>query len=387
MKKTNPNRSRLNFRFEPPTCPSESWLVRSYSAEIPNTSRVTSDVNKKTRNVRNSDLLNFSNDNYSRKVSKNSTTTLLGFTLVELLVVIAIIGVLIALLLPAVQAAREAARRSQCANNLKQLALAVHNFADANKQKIPSPKPMELKKDWAESDPNMWITLFPFIEQTALFNALQNYATGVTPDPRITGEIANFICPSFTQKHKQNHWNHGSPCNYLWCSGVIKSSTENTFTWSYPSEERPGYFNTKGGAWEDDIQGDLVIPDGTSNTLLFSEGSSGGGVDSKTNVFYYDNGGNAGRMTRFHTGVRPLTAKSAADCGAIYRHDHNSFPSELGITLYDAGWNRWSANSLHAGGVNSALGDGSVRSVNFSVAIVVWIAAGTIDSDETNSLP
>jgi prepilin-type N-terminal cleavage/methylation domain-containing protein/prepilin-type processing-associated H-X9-DG protein len=342
---------------------------------------------QQVRGVGNSDCLNFCNDNSLRVDSRYSFIRLFAFTLVELLVVIAIIGVLIALLLPAVQAAREAARRSQCANNLKQLGLATHNFADAYKQKIPSPKPMNLKKSWAVNDPNMWVALLPYMEQTALYDALQNYATGTTPDPRVTGELANFVCPSFNQKHRQNNWDHGSPCNYLWCSGAIKAATENTFTWTYSSEELAGYFNANGGAWENDIMGDLVIPDGTSNTLLFSEGSSGGGGDSKTNIFYYDSGGNAGRITRFHTGIRPLDAKSAADCGAIYRHDHNSFPPGSGVTLYGGGWHRWGANSLHAGGVNAALGDGSVRHVTFSVALAIWLAAGTIDSDESYSLP
>ncbi|MDR0338184.1 MAG: DUF1559 domain-containing protein [Planctomycetaceae bacterium] len=94
-----------------------------------------------------------------------------GFTLVELLVVIAIIGVLIALLLPAVQAAREAARRMQCQNSLKQIGIGVHNFHDTN-QGLP---PCSVGYDGA----SLWVLIYPFIEQQALYDYFSN-RTGAT---------------------------------------------------------------------------------------------------------------------------------------------------------------------------------------------------------------
>ena len=91
-----------------------------------------------------------------------------GFTLVELLVVIAIIGVLVALLLPAVQAAREAARRTQCNNNMKQLVLAVHNFHDVN-QVFPASQDQWINSKGATIGCS-WVTrILPFIEQKALY--------------------------------------------------------------------------------------------------------------------------------------------------------------------------------------------------------------------------
>src|SRR5512135_122792 len=96
-----------------------------------------------------------------------------GFTLIELLVVIAVIGILVALLLPAVQAAREAARRMQCSNNLKQIGLALHNYHDANKK---FPFGSRGGSSWAQTgikDGTNWrVSILPYLEQTALYSKL-----------------------------------------------------------------------------------------------------------------------------------------------------------------------------------------------------------------------
>jgi prepilin-type N-terminal cleavage/methylation domain-containing protein len=129
---------------------------------------------------------------------------LFGFTLVELLVVIAITGILVALLLSAVQAAREAARRLQCASNQRQLVIATHDFADANSQTVPCPKSLKLRnadasyKAWSLEDgdpsrpnePGLWINLFSFIELQPLYDALMNW-DGTGDDPRRTGNMKN----------------------------------------------------------------------------------------------------------------------------------------------------------------------------------------------------
>jgi prepilin-type N-terminal cleavage/methylation domain-containing protein len=106
----------------------------------------------------------FPKENQMRKYFGFSAFLTRGFTLVELLVVIAIIGVLISLLLPAVQSAREAARRMQCSNHLKQLALAVHNFHDTRNALPPSAI--------FNHRPSFWGLIYPYIEQQSLYDLL-----------------------------------------------------------------------------------------------------------------------------------------------------------------------------------------------------------------------
>src|SRR3712207_3603058 len=109
-----------------------------------------------------------------------------GFTLIELLVVIAIIGVLIALLLPAVQSAREAARRAQCTNNLKQIGIAIHNYHDANNA-VPPIGVFNFNNMPGDSNPNaqefpMIPRVLPFLEQQPLYNAINWFHTAETPN-------------------------------------------------------------------------------------------------------------------------------------------------------------------------------------------------------------
>src|SRR5271170_4954855 len=117
-----------------------------------------------------------------------------GFTLIELLVVIAIIGLLIALLLPAVQAAREAARRSQCVNNLKQLGLAVQNYSDVNGALPPA---AATGPEWSNNF-SMKARVLPFLDQAALFNSLNMsyFQLAAQNATNLTTMVGTFLCPS-----------------------------------------------------------------------------------------------------------------------------------------------------------------------------------------------
>jgi prepilin-type N-terminal cleavage/methylation domain-containing protein len=136
-----------------------------------------------------------------------------GFTLVEVLVVIAIIGLLIALLLPAIHLAREAARKLQCSNNLKQLALATHNYADANAERIPWPS--VAVKDPIPNDPisNSWtfyswrVALLPYMEQQVLHDRIDfsRHSTAAVNLPVATTHLAHFVCPSSPSPRKFGH--------------------------------------------------------------------------------------------------------------------------------------------------------------------------------------
>ncbi len=199
-----------------------------------------------------------------------------GFTLVELLVVIAIIGVLVALLLPAVQAAREAARRTQCTNNLKQLGLALHNHHDVQKAFPPH------TTNWRW---NSMIRLLPYMEQTQAYDVAMTWApspwfAGRNPSGDADGSgmcgpapwdagpwdviIPNIKCPSDGAPASINDWN--CTTNYMFSRGDWASWGED---WDCPR----GFFTAKPGQYKMAVKGRSIgsISDGLSNTIAMSE--------------------------------------------------------------------------------------------------------------------
>src|SRR5262245_22297713 len=200
-----------------------------------------------------------------------------GFTLVELLVVIAIIGVLLALLLPAVQKVREAANRMVCANNLRQIALATHYFHDTY-EKFPTGGPLPVNVGGIPTGgTNLWVELLPYFEQDNLHNEWDycdnrnNVAGGRNATQAQV--IKLLICPSdaLPQTVVENtatvapHWS----CGFYGMS----SYGGNAGTRSAPAGAAPAFpgISRDGIFWIDSCVGLKDITDGTSNTLLFGE--------------------------------------------------------------------------------------------------------------------
>lgn len=304
-----------------------------------------------------------------------------GFTLVELLVVIAIIGVMVGLLLPAVQAAREAARRMQCSNSQKQIALALHNYHDTH-----GVFPYGFKNEVAGQTKrrDTWFhQLLPFVEQSAFYEAYQNVEAtyGMTAEyihnlpVEFAGRpVATFMCASDPAGPARGGGgsDRGFQGNYAVCSGggtpttpVLANIPAGTvIDLNMIREDAGGMFGRQSRrSFRDCV-------DGTSNTLMISEGmirGSTGGAWGELGGYW---GGAPHGSYAFSTGEAPNTTVP----DRVYSCKSTTFrkaPCENGNADGLAG--RWNfARSYHPGGVMTALCDGSVSFISDSVDRQTW---------------
>jgi prepilin-type N-terminal cleavage/methylation domain-containing protein/prepilin-type processing-associated H-X9-DG protein len=318
-----------------------------------------------------------------------------AFTLIELLVVIAIIGVLIGLLLPAVQKVREAANRAKCANSLKQLALAMHSYHDANQTLPPGNS-----GDWYSQSWQCFI--LPYIEQTALYN---NYDFAMVPYGQAWGNtwkggppyqnapyvvLSILKCPS-------------DPAPDSWYWGIVTTNYVVNFGNTPLGKYVPPYYPTRGGitvpldSWGGVNFGEAPfgtvggttadlshglgvalthITDGTSNTLMVSE-IIRSQDDARGMVWW---GGTSWVAFEGFLGPNSLTPDSVS-CGGICWVDGNP-PNAPAVTASPANPETNAARSRHAGGVNAARCDGSVAFFPDSIALSVWQALSTSQGGE-----
>ena len=317
-----------------------------------------------------------------------------GFTLIELLVVIAIIGVLIALLLPAVQAAREAARRAQCSNNLKQIGLALHNYADShNRYPIArGTRPARPYGITSRYNYSGFAQILPFMEQRPLYDAINFSLTIPIQDGNATIHstvVASFLCPSESQVVPQNsagtNYRFNEGANLLYSSGETDTGSVNA---TMPAPNGP-FFAEKSIRLSE-------ILDGLSNTAMTSErlfGDFNQGIATIRRDIY------VGSTWPTTLEQAYLDCQATSDSGtpangesgsgapwmdgflhtSIYKH--NAPPNKKSCYFYPARL-VMTASSNHPGGVNVGMCDGSVRFIKETINRDTWRAIGSMNGNE-----
>lgn len=327
-----------------------------------------------------------------------------GFTLVELLVVIAIIGTLLGLLLPAVQSAREAARRFSCLNNLKQSGLAVHNYEVARKTLPPAVMMNSSVTDPADNTqnfgPNWAILTLPYSEEAALYNSVaasvaQYMSSGDSGWRTVRDKrIATFRCPSETASDAPfsgdgGGWARG---NYAANCGPDFVEVGKSVAATTPLSPRSGPPQA-GGYSTDEVAAPVFginskfriveIADGTTKTILLDEIRIGPNETDRRGTWALGQVG-ASMMAgagRFDTPYPNYSVSGGDDVTGCTDDDANG----MGCCTICKNWQA-SARSRHIGGVQACFVDGSVRFISNSIGTLPWYRLHSAADGQTTTI-
>ena len=326
-----------------------------------------------------------------------------AFTLVELLVVIAIIGILVALLLPAVQQARSAARRISCSNNLRQSALALHNHASAV-QRFPSswlpPKDFRIEQSDSANGWSAQAQLLPYLEEAALFAGVDyelSYNDAfIGEEPLAPMRPTPFLCPSEVRDEVrlQNGELYHYPLNYVVNLGdwfVFNPATRKGGNGAFSPVRR-----LKPKDFKDGMSKTIAISEAKAWTPYFRNAGSaptefptadqicGLGGDFKTSSGHTEWVDGRAHQTGFTSVFPPNTAVECNTDGTVYDVDWTS--QQEGKSATNETFAAVTARSYHQGGVTTAYMDGSVHFVSNEIELEVWRAASTRRGSEAAPL-
>jgi prepilin-type N-terminal cleavage/methylation domain-containing protein len=322
-----------------------------------------------------------------------------GFTLVELLVVIAIIGILVALLLPAIQAARGAALRSSCTNNIRQMGLAMHNYLDAHKTFPPT-----FDIGTGAGNASVHARILPYLEENSLYKNINfntSYSTWTMPDGSklAANRVSTYVCPSEARDEVRLDDTTGAPKYYL-SNYAINYGTWMVYDWANKTGGNGAFVpnkKMKHASFSDGLSKTLALAENKGwSTRMQNAGTAleaaptnpsqlcgkGGTLSIATGHTEWVEGKVS--QTGFTTTFTPNTVVSCDINGET--HDINWISKGESTANTTPTMAAVTSRSYHSGCVNAAMMDGSTHTATDNIDQTVWRALGTRNGGETASI-